>query len=141
MLDAYLYQRLIKKLDRPEGDRCWLWQGAKTRGGYGQVYVRGLKMVPAHRAMWIATHGTISAGKVICHKCDNRLCCRPDHLFIGSQRDNNEDRDAKGRGVPFGRLNARDRLENRSVANEIWERATSIDDHDLAGLGSLRAGL
>jgi hypothetical protein len=131
MRDACLYQRLIEKLDRPEGDHCWEWRGFKDRKGYGRHYSGSGKTLMAHRAMWTALHGEIPAGKVICHRCDNPSCSRPDHLFVGTTQDNADDREAKGRGIPFGRRNARDKLDNRDVANEMWERANTIDDHDF----------
>lgn len=75
---------------------CWLWQGSLTTSGYGAVGYRGAKNV-AHRLMWTLTHGSIPAGKDICHTCDVRRCCNPDHLWLGDRRSNTHDMWAKGR--------------------------------------------
>ncbi len=79
------------------GDGCWLWRGYKNRQGYGVVWVKG-RQWRAHRLMWHAYVGTIPQGHDVLHHCDNPSCVRPDHLFIGTDRDNAADRESKGRG-------------------------------------------
>lgn len=74
---------------------CWEWRGATDGNGYGQVR-RGRKLLSAHRMAYEMTNGPIGEMQVL-HRCDNRLCCRPDHLFLGSLDDNMADRNAKGR--------------------------------------------
>lgn len=83
-------------------DNCWEWTGATYPTGYGvaNCYSRGLV---AHRLSWIITNGNIPEGKFICHHCDNRLCVRPDHLFLGNYLLNRRDADSKGR-MPKGEL-------------------------------------
>lgn len=73
---------------------CWLWTGARDGKGYGRL---GNKV--ASRLSWELSHGPIPRGKLVCHKCDNPPCVRPDHLFLGSPADNFYDMVAKGRGV------------------------------------------
>lgn len=83
-----------------KGSGCWEWQGAKARSGYGQFHYwvnGGWKGHRAHRVMWEITNGPIPTGMVVCHKCDNPPCVRPDHLFLGTHRDNTLDSLAKGR--------------------------------------------
>ena len=77
---------------------CWLWVGStsKTGSGYGQMYCKP-RLEQAHRASWMLNIGPIPSGKFVCHKCDNRLCVNPDHLFIGDALANAKDRDNKGR--------------------------------------------
>lgn len=75
---------------------CWEWQGCVQSNGYGRVRVNG-RTEYAHRVSYIAHHGEIPEGVDVCHKCDNRRCCNPAHLFIGSRFDNMQDAKKKGR--------------------------------------------
>lgn len=80
---------------------CWNWTSTIQRLGYGQFRV-GTKQLKAHRVAWVIFNGPIPTGKLVCHHCDNRKCVRPDHLFIGTARDNTHDCIQKGR-FPAGR--------------------------------------
>lgn len=82
------------KIEGP--DDCWLWTGCLLGGGYGGFRVKA-KTVRAHRQSWILTHGEIPDGLYVLHKCDNRKCVNPDHLFLGTQQDNMDDMTLKGR--------------------------------------------
>jgi hypothetical protein len=88
---------------------CWEWQGSKTSSGYGNLAWHGAP-VQAHRVAYFLTFGGIGletgfrhAGRAktykrfVLHKCDNRLCCNPEHLFLGSMRANQLDAYQKGR--------------------------------------------
>lgn len=85
----------------PELGPCWQWLYKPTIYGYGQLNVGGRKGRPfaAHRISWVIHHGSIQDDKFVCHKCDNRLCVNPDHLFIGDALSNTQDMDVKGRRV------------------------------------------
>jgi len=75
---------------------------AINKNGYGSVWIDG-EAKTASRVAWQLTFGEIQPlaekyhGIVVMHKCDNRLCCNPNHLSLGTQADNNRDRDEKGR--------------------------------------------
>jgi hypothetical protein len=86
-----------------KSDGCWLWTGHRfrklgNRGGYGQVRNLSGRATVAHRVSWVLTHGEIPSGLMVCHRCDNPPCVRPDHLFLGTNSDNMRDMAAKGRG-------------------------------------------
>jgi len=76
---------------------CWVWTGARSQFGYGNLTTNG-KQENAHRVSWEIHFGPIPDGIRVLHACDNPPCVRPFHLFLGTQKDNNRDREAKGRG-------------------------------------------
>ena len=82
---------------------CWEWQGCRNSKGYGQIGVRvgsengNPVNIGAHRLAWKLFRGEISPGLQVCHHCDNPPCCNPDHLFLGTNKDNAHDSIRKGR--------------------------------------------
>ena len=77
-------------------DKCWLWTGSKDKHGYGRIsYNR--KPILVHRLVLILDGANIVPSDFVCHKCDNPSCVNPDHLFIGSAKDNSQDMKKKGR--------------------------------------------
>ena len=75
---------------------CWLWTGAWSKQGYGNLW-DGEKYTQAHRSMLILCSGKESTNLHVLHKCDTPACCNPDHLFFGTYQDNHSDMVAKGR--------------------------------------------
>ena len=97
-MDAKLFWSRVKKTRF-----CWFWGGGKVAAGYGAVSVNGRKL-RAHRYAYELCYGALLPGFVVCHRCDNPPCVRPDHLFAGGQSDNMRDALLKGRlRVPKGR--------------------------------------
>ena len=79
-----------------KGDGCWEWQGDRWGKGYGRI-TRGQRRETAHRVAYELAIGPITEGALVCHRCDNKLCVRPDHLFLGTQSDNMQDWTKKGK--------------------------------------------
>lgn len=80
---------------------CWLWNAARRTTGYGVFRFNG-KPETASRVSYILYHGVDPKDQHVLHKCDTPLCVNPDHLFLGTNLDNVNDRKLKGR--PVGRF-------------------------------------
>lgn len=82
-----------------KGDQCWSWNGVKSNSGYGKMSRRGVAVF-AHRFSWeLHNARPVPYGLFVLHHCDNPICVRPDHLFVGSLKDNIHDAMRKGRHV------------------------------------------
>lgn len=85
------------KISKDGPDGCWQWIGGTHKArGYGMFCFGGFNIV-AHRVSWMLHYGPIPADTFVLHQCDNVLCVNPEHLFLGTNQDNYDDRDAKNR--------------------------------------------
>lgn len=102
MPNPYTENEFIKafwnRIDIKELFSCWEWTKGRDAYGYGLVK-RLRKTRRCHRVAWSLTYGPIPDGLWVLHHCDNRLCCNPGHLFLGTHADNMRDMTEKERGT------------------------------------------
>jgi hypothetical protein len=121
-----LRNRLLARVSVKEPDECWNWTGAVVagpRGGYGQLGcgAANSRSLKAHRASWLVHIGPIPHGLHVLHKCDNRRCCNPAHLYLGTHQQNMRDMHERGRTVGFtSENNPRAKLTPRKAYEVRW---------------------
>lgn len=130
-------------LDTP----CHVWLRSKHPAGYGQFSANGRHAIKAHRFAWERASGPIPAGLNVLHRCDNRACVNPDHLYLGTQKDNGRDMAVRGRagartmpqkilrgeGIGTSKLSADDVRQIR----ELWA-SRSLDQGAIARRFNIR---
>lgn len=121
--------RFWRRVEKQNPDACWLWTGAKSPKGYGRVSVGSRTTKTKHAAIssriaYMLTYGEIPHGLHVLHKCDNPPCCNPTHLFLGTNRDNINDRAAKGRPSGFALMDTRGERHPRA-------RLTAVDVREI----------
>lgn len=103
---------------------CWLWTAVCSDNGYGRMKM-GTRHKMAHRISWEMHFDPIPVGLIVCHKCDTPKCVRPDHLFVGTVKDNAQDMVRKGRhGDTSGTKNVSAKLTDEQVI-EIRQKYAS----------------
>ena len=130
MVDEGLKKRFQGKYVVRKDTGCWEWTAALAGKGYGQIKLTGQrKQAYAHRVSYMIHKGDIPEGKEVLHACDNPKCVNPNHLSVGTQKDNLQDMKNKGRHL-FGEKNA------NCILTETKVRAIKqlLDNNELSQL-------
>lgn len=118
MLAEKQARNFIEKINFYSENGCLEWLGALDTGGYGIFGVNG-KLEKAHRVAWTHIKGKIPEGLYALHKCDNRKCVNPDHLYIGNDQDNMNDKVARRRHHAHGKTHCK-RGHEFNTENTKW---------------------
>ena len=114
-------ERLRNRSIQNEATGCLLWQGSRSRDGYGMLYFNG-RPTRVHRVAWILSRGPIPAGLLVCHHCDTPCCVNVDHLYLGTDLDNARDTSTRGRwNSRAGELNPRVRLTKEQAESVLTD--------------------
>lgn len=113
LVESLAPARFWAKVSKSPG--CWEWTGYLNNMGYGQLSLNN-RCTYAHRYSWILAHGEIAKGLCVLHRCDNPKCVRPDHLFLGTKKQNSEDMMKKGRWTrPFIRRSVGEQVHSSKL--------------------------
>lgn len=140
-----LIQKLSARIGSPDPDTgCWPWIGSVSRHGYGVFHAQRNLHLLAHRAVYEACFGRIPVETpVVRHRCDNRRCCNPSHLEIGTNADNMNDKVVRGRQA-MGEGHGNSKMTDDSVSDLLrlrllgWSTARLADRFGISKTAAKR---
>lgn len=138
----YKREAILKRVIKDDAG-CWNWSAARDKNGYGKMSSGSEYSKYAHRVSYDVFVGTIPKGINVCHKCDNPSCVNPEHLFLGTQKDNIHDMHSKGRGIKscewtWGEKHKNSKLTEQDV---IMIYGSDLSSRELANLLNVSSNL
>lgn len=104
-------ERFLTKVEKTNS--CWIWKEGIDLSGYGRFHLTRTHSIAAHRFSWLIFKGSIPEGMLVCHTCDTPFCVNPEHLFLGTDKDNSDDKLTKNRQGLLCKLTSKQVLEIR----------------------------
>lgn len=126
---ARLRQNFESKVIRAQG--CWGWSGVFDKDGYGLIPSGHNKQIRAHRAAYFLFKGVDPCKLLVCHTCDNPKCTNPEHLFLGTAKENNKDCREKGR-ASVGSKQPRAKLKEEDVKKILYLLTLGVTGRRIA---------
>lgn len=124
-------EKRIKEQTTHLENGCLVWNGCKA-GKYGKMTINR-KQEYVHRIVYELNNGNIPEGLLVCHSCDNPLCCNPKHLFLGTYRDNSQDAESKGR-LYRNTMVGKNHPKWKQISKELYEKILA-DTRTISEIG------
>ena len=128
--------RIWERINKQSPVDCWDWLGTK-REGYGRIRINGI-LYGVTRLVYFLTHGTDPGSCLVLHSCDNPSCCNPRHLHLGTDGDNNQEKEDRKRAQhPIGELNGLAKLTEKDVLTIRHSTATNVTLAEIYGVSDV----